>query len=60
MDEDIKAIRQMLTHKHMRKEWKDLKVRVWNFMNQTRRNFGSAVMYLLEKGLEACKDEFNE
>jgi len=46
-------------HPNYRENWAGLKDQVDNFSNITRRSFAASVMYLLEKGLEATKDEWN-
>lgn len=49
---DVAGIQSRLMSPSMGAEWKALKEKISAFMNETRRTWGSAIFYLLEKGLE--------
>jgi hypothetical protein len=49
---------QHFYHPRYRENWANLKEEVDTFSNVTRRSFAASVMYLIEKGLEASKDEY--
>ena len=49
---DLKGIQNKLMSPSMSAEWHKLKERIQDFMNTTRRTWGNAIFYLLEKGLE--------
>ena len=49
---DLKGIQNKLMGATAAPSWTLLKSRIMEFMNETRRTWGSAVFYLLEKGLE--------
>lgn len=53
--DDLKAIQNRLMSPSMSADWKDLKARIEAFMVETRRPWGSAIFYLLEKGMEGEK-----
>lgn len=49
---DLAGIQSRLMSPSMGPEWKQLKEKISTFMNESRRTWGSAIFYLLEKGLE--------
>ena len=50
---DLNGIQVRLMGTNASADWKTLKERISEFMNTTRRTWGHAIFYLLEKGLEA-------
>lgn len=56
---DCKGVYTKLSHPHMAPEWKTLKARIEKWMDETRRTWGSAIFFLLEKGMEAIENERN-
>jgi len=54
--DDVKSIQNRLMSPTMNADWKTLKTSIEEWMNETRRPWGSAIFYLLELGLKQAKE----